>query len=994
VNPLKLSKAVTIKGLKASIGILYASAPSSVTLGGGVVVGSISGSVLIHTGVDPRQQLLQVKLRNLDAVALLNAIGGLMGVQLAKIGGSDAFFVRKLNVYLSTGVEIMGAFYPKGILLDADMTIFGKRATLYAEIQPGLVVMKGSVEKFKLGPLEVCAASSPDKDPSMDIELSSFTQRIKIDGKVIFGQDNWVMILVDIDTGKGTFYAHFELVVGDALIILAEVKLEGGLPPTKQDRVDEIEDAKSGKVPSLPQLQPQPPSNPKPPTDGGLLQGKTFTVHARVKQDIVVYLVKLANDHLGGERNPGELANIARLFDAAEAALREAERRYKTVETESTAAVVKIAAGLDQRATDIRNQVEVKQTHMDTEIANLDKQERNLVMQSAQDERDLAEREAREAAKAKAEARQVHTSFEAWSGRVQALRATDAAEQRATTARDAAELELADAQAAMVRHERTRPKDDGTDPAFEPWRWEHQVLKMQADSLEVRVAEAASNAHAAKDGLAALAIGTVEEAEAKLAQLASDATEVDDAAADRLAAVADNIDAGKAAARKTRENLQKRRVALRAHAQKTIEGLRVQETAFERERAEQLAAARAKNDPLKTGAGEAYETAVQTHRSADVKLRAYRHLKDCISGADAALLTPLRFAVNVMGKGLNELLNVKSIVLDGSLSDTNGRVKAAVSCTVGGYDWDWSLEIDLGDIVSFFNRLWEKIKSVIASVADKLLDVAKKGVQAVKELCKEIGTEVRKIADDARRTADEFLKDLARVQDQVEGFLDDIDRKVLQPFIKAAETIARGAVDVIKRVDEALDRTAVNISRDLDSIHNQAKGVARDIVRDVDRSVSNFVRNLGSAFIARGQRRTMTTWIEVARPVLSEEDIKRLWEGMQRESDEIEESRRQNWETRPAGEERDDVEMEPAMRKEGTPPEGEMKRVAIDVEIEELRDRLMKGKSEMEEMLARGEEPEKIQKVVEYLERIMVALERRTDELRALGDDTEEPAEE
>lgn len=172
---------------------------------------------------------------------------------------------------------------------------------------------------------------------------------------------------------------------------------------------------------------------------------------------------------------------------------------------------------------------------------------------------------------------------------------------------------------------------------------------------------------------------------------------VDDTAADRLAAVADNIEAGKAAPRKTRENLQERRVALRAHAQKTIEGLRVQETAFERERAEQLAAARAKNDPLKTGGLDAC--------SADVKLRAYRHLKDCISGADAALLTPLRFAVNVMGKGLNELLNVKSIVLNGSLSDTSGRVKAAVSCTVGGYDWDWSLEIDLGDFVSFFNRL-------------------------------------------------------------------------------------------------------------------------------------------------------------------------------------------------------------------------------------------------------------------------------------------------
>jgi hypothetical protein len=204
-----LSDAVTIKNFKAGLGVIYAGAPSSVTLGGAAIVGSVTGSVLVHTGTDPGKQLLQVKLRNLDVAASLKAIGGLIGVKLTSAGGNDAFFIRKLDVYLSTGVEIFGVYYPKGIRLDIDMTLFGKRATLYAEIQTGHVVIRGSVEKFKLGPLEVCAASSPDKDPSVDIELSSSIQRIRIDGKVIFGQDNWVMLLVDIDTSKGTFYAHF-----------------------------------------------------------------------------------------------------------------------------------------------------------------------------------------------------------------------------------------------------------------------------------------------------------------------------------------------------------------------------------------------------------------------------------------------------------------------------------------------------------------------------------------------------------------------------------------------------------------------------------------------------------------------------------------------------------------------------------------------------------------------------------------------------------------
>ncbi|KAM7219209.1 hypothetical protein V8F06_005378 [Rhypophila decipiens] len=1051
-NPLSLSRAVTIRNLKAGLGILYVGSPSSVTLGGAVVVGSVSGSVLIHTGTDPKQQLLEVRLRNLDVAALLKAVGGLIGVDLTIPGGNDAFFVRKLDVYLSTGCEVLNVYYPRGIRLDVDMTLFGKRATLFAEIQKGHVVIKGSVEKFKLGPLEVCAASSPDKDPSVDIELSSSTQRIRIDGKVIFGHDNWVMLLVDIDTCKGAFYAHFELVIGDELMILVQVKLEGGLPPAKQDRVHEIQDAKNDKL-GLPQPLPHP--QPPPTIDGGLLQGKTFTVHAEVQKSIVDYLMKLANDHLGGERDPAELAHLQAVFEKAEAALREAEARYSTVKSQSDAAIAKATAGLDQEAAGIRNQIAAEQKRMGDKVARLEEDARNLVLQSAQDERDLAEKEAREAAEADATARKANTELEAWRGRVHALRVADMAEQTAAAVLEATEMELANAQAAVMRHERIRPVDDGTDPAYEPWRWEHADLESVAASLEIKVAEAAEAVKAARDGIVALGMGTVEEAEAELERLANSADEADDAAIARRAAIPGNLEAGRMAAKKKRENLQKSRADAVAHGNKTIEDLRTREAASVRDRADRLAAARAKNDPLKSEAGKAYEKALQTRRAVDVKLRSYRNLKSSISGAGEVLLTPLRFAVNVVGKGLKKLLNIKSIVIDGSLRDTSGKVRAAVRCTVGGYDWDWTLEIDLGDIVSFFNRLWDKIKSVISSVADSLLDLAKKGTEAVKQFCNTIGTEARKIADNARRTTDEFLKDLARAENQVREFMADIDRAALQPFIRAAEEALREVDRKLQQVNREIKNAAVEMERDLNKLTIKIGGTAIGVIRDIDRGVDKMFRGIRGfiGFATIQQHSSAGIGFTTNSIIPDEEEIRHMLHEIETKSVELskqyqklEDLVRQNRETKPKGQERDKAESELRMRQrqievyraelglekekveitasmmvQGTQDlaglkarvaeftqatmqlqrmqwrlvirqlrrekkkslEGaEMKQVVVDIEIEEIRLKLVSGKDDVEAMRLRDEDPERIMRRIRYLEKLMGTMNRKREQLK------------
>ena len=119
VNPFQLNQAVTINNLKAGLGIVYeGGVPSSITLGGNVVVGKVHGSVIIHTGVDPSKQLLHVNIINLDVADLLKAIGSLIEVDLKIPGGANAFFIRKLEVYLSTGVELFNVYYLRSIRLD------------------------------------------------------------------------------------------------------------------------------------------------------------------------------------------------------------------------------------------------------------------------------------------------------------------------------------------------------------------------------------------------------------------------------------------------------------------------------------------------------------------------------------------------------------------------------------------------------------------------------------------------------------------------------------------------------------------------------------------------------------------------------------------------------------------------------------------------------------------------------------------------------------
>ena len=540
VNPFQLSKAVTINNFKVGLGILYAGAtPSSVTLGGAVVIGEVQGSALVHTGIDASKQVVHVKIVNLDVAQLLRTIGKLIDVDLTVPGGSNAFFIRKLELYLSTGMELFNVEYPRGIRVEADMMLFGKHAKLDAQVSQGQVKLKGSIEKFKIGDVFVSAASDADKGPSIDMELSQKVQRIKVDGKVVFGGDNWVIVMIDIDTAKSSFNVYFELVIGDALKIIIRATLDGGLPEAAQDRVHGIEDKKSESSPA------SPPSAEQSMTralvnqgsqklieqlPGGQLQGKTFKIYVEVQQDIVNYLVDLANDILGGERDQSKLGRLEATRATAITALNAAEAKFKTARTESDAAISKATKALDERLAELKQKTNAARTHKEEGLAKWDKDERDLKLRAEQSDRNLTVLDQFNAATADEEALEAHVAVEEWRVRVYALHTADKAVVMASEVLESAEAALAAAQVAVARHTQKEPAGGMDSPEWEAWRWQREDFDTQVETREANVKTAINDLGLAKLAFESLNVGSIEEANAKLEELTEKMQEADEEA--------------------------------------------------------------------------------------------------------------------------------------------------------------------------------------------------------------------------------------------------------------------------------------------------------------------------------------------------------------------------------------------------------------------------------------------------------------------------------
>ena len=151
----------------AKIAIHRHGTPSSLELEGSFKIGECKGNLNLFLSKDPGKQLINLNVENLDVGQLLHFVGDLLDLGLNIPESKDMFFIKKLIIYMSTGIEIDHVVYKRGFKLDADMTIFGKKALLLAEANGDGAHFKGSVERFKIGSFEVRGAKA--EDPNFEL---------------------------------------------------------------------------------------------------------------------------------------------------------------------------------------------------------------------------------------------------------------------------------------------------------------------------------------------------------------------------------------------------------------------------------------------------------------------------------------------------------------------------------------------------------------------------------------------------------------------------------------------------------------------------------------------------------------------------------------------------------------------------------------------------------------------------------------------------------
>jgi hypothetical protein len=480
-NPFGLYEPLTITKLEGGLGIVYSQffstgTPSNITLGGECKIDDFYGRLLIQTGTNPSEQLLIVKLMNLDVAQLFQMVGKMIDHEISLANGKDTFYVRTLEIYISTGVDVLDTYYARGIRLNADVTIFGKRAQLLAEVSEEMVKFKGTVERFSLDKFTVCGTKGDNTDPYVDIELSRAVQKIHIDGKITFHK-NYVILSVHIDTGTGEFDVYFELVIGDDLKVIVKAKLEGPLPPP----VKELEAPKpvatdtKGLVESAGKDLIKQQTGKLP--GGGLLEGKTFTVYAKVEQNIVDYIVKIANEHLGNEDDPNTLDALKDKLDKALKALEDAEEKCRTKRSTLKENIDAATAKLDARAFELKIAREKVDSDMASGIAASEQKERDLLVQLAVSHRDLVEKERLKTLEIEANSITARNQTEEFRMAWKALDFARIIVEMTTDARDAAEADFAVFETQCHEHEDKEPAKD--DPTHAPWEWMNADLKAQ-----------------------------------------------------------------------------------------------------------------------------------------------------------------------------------------------------------------------------------------------------------------------------------------------------------------------------------------------------------------------------------------------------------------------------------------------------------------------------------------------------------------------------------
>ncbi|KAJ7214541.1 hypothetical protein GGX14DRAFT_611121 [Mycena pura] len=229
VNPCNLGQKVVIRKCALEFGIVYTTflatgTPGEIGLAGELAIGRKMAGVAMKLSQNPKQQLLTATITDLGVADLVHFASLVVGKELPQ--PDDFIHFNQLDLYISTGASIASTYYPAGVSLKGNMTLFGKCAQFEASIGKRVKIM-GTIEHFSLGPLTVRGATKPD--PIVDVELSEDTQCVLIDGAV----DIWdasAELHLEVTTLPETAFNFFvKLRLSDLFLLKLEARLSNSI---------------------------------------------------------------------------------------------------------------------------------------------------------------------------------------------------------------------------------------------------------------------------------------------------------------------------------------------------------------------------------------------------------------------------------------------------------------------------------------------------------------------------------------------------------------------------------------------------------------------------------------------------------------------------------------------------------------------------------------------------------------------------------------------
>ncbi|KAL3247338.1 hypothetical protein ABHI18_012444 [Aspergillus niger] len=226
VNPFNLNRELMVSNLGIEAGFEYATVfelgPTHFALKGNISVGRYEFDLNVGVDVTKAAAVLRTNASKLDVSDIVMIASILcQSEKLAKIADQITGVVvfSDLGIYFSSGATFLGEYYPRGIQVRGKMTFFDKHGEFYGSLTDDGAVIKGGLDAFKVGGLEITSLKEYNgkKRATLEVEVTELTQKLLVDGIIRF-YDIELQVYINANMQERFLELSIRIKLTDALV--------------------------------------------------------------------------------------------------------------------------------------------------------------------------------------------------------------------------------------------------------------------------------------------------------------------------------------------------------------------------------------------------------------------------------------------------------------------------------------------------------------------------------------------------------------------------------------------------------------------------------------------------------------------------------------------------------------------------------------------------------------------------------------------------------